>query len=54
MWAVDVVCSDPQCGEEREAIVLELDDAEWVVCECGHATIAIAVAEFVPVFAEPR
>ncbi len=51
VWAVDVVCSDPACTEELEVFVAELDDVEWVVCECGHTMVAVTVAEFAPAFA---
>jgi hypothetical protein len=54
LWAVDVACSDPACTEESEVILAELDDAEWVVCECGHTMVAIAIAEFEPAFATRR
>jgi hypothetical protein len=48
MWIVRVVCSDPDCAEEREAIVAELDEAEAVVCECGCCVVALSVASFEP------
>jgi hypothetical protein len=51
MWIVDVACSDPECAEEREVIVADLDEVERVVCECGGCVVVIAVAGFEAVYA---
>ncbi|MGN6814736.1 MAG: hypothetical protein ACTHK3_01455 [Solirubrobacterales bacterium] len=46
MWIVKVVCSDPDCAEEQELIIAELDEADAAVCECGCCVITLAVANF--------
>jgi hypothetical protein len=51
MFAVDVACSDPDCGEEQEVFAADLDQAELVVCECGHCVVVLSVAELEPVYA---
>jgi hypothetical protein len=51
MWLIEVVCSNPECGEELEVILEELDEVEAVACECGACTTVIAVANFEPVYA---
>jgi hypothetical protein len=48
MWIVRVVCSDPECAEEQEVIVAELDEVEAVVCDCECCVVALAVASFEP------
>ncbi len=49
MWVIDVVCSDPECGEEELQIWTDdLDEVEAVACACGHATIALRVAVYEP------
>jgi hypothetical protein len=47
MWHVEVVCSDPNCAEEIELWVEDLDEIEDAVCdcECGVITRAVAVHE---------
>jgi len=49
MFVIDVVCSDPDCAEEIEVFAEEIEEADSVVCECGHCTITISVAGFEPV-----
>jgi hypothetical protein len=51
MWIVDVVCSDPDCAETREAIVKDLDEVERVVCDCECSVVALTVGAFEPVYA---
>lgn len=46
MWIVKVVCSDPDCAEEQEIVVAELDEADEAVCDCGCCMITLAVASF--------
>jgi hypothetical protein len=48
MWAIDVVCSDPACSEEREVVVEELDEVDRVVCDCGCCVVTLSVAAFEP------
>jgi hypothetical protein len=48
MWIVRVVCSDPECAEEQEVVVDELDEIEAVVCECECCVVAVEVAGFEP------
>jgi hypothetical protein len=51
MLAIAVACSDPDCGEEQEVSAPDLDQAELVVCECGHCVVVLSVAEFEPIYA---
>lgn len=48
MWIVKVVCSDPDCAEEQEIVVAELDEADEAVCDCGCCVVTLAVASFEP------
>jgi hypothetical protein len=45
MLLVTVICSDPECTEEREIAVEELDAIDATVCECGHGFVVVAVSE---------
>jgi hypothetical protein len=48
MWEVTVVCSDPDCAEELELWVADLDEAEAEVCSCGCCLVVLRVAGFEP------
>ena len=48
MWNVEVVCSDPDCGEEIELWVDDLNEVERVVCECECSVVVLRVADFEP------
>lgn len=48
MWIVKVVCSDPDCAEEQEIVVAELDEADAAVCDCGCCVVTLSVAGFEP------
>jgi hypothetical protein len=50
MWSVDIVCSDPECEWQAEVLLDELEEAELVVCECGHCAVVRAVAHFDAVY----
>lgn len=45
MFLVTVVCSDPECAEEREVAVEDLDAVDDDICECGHGFVVVAVSE---------
>ena len=45
MLLVTVACSDPECIEEREIVVEDLDAVDATVCNCGHGFIVVAVSE---------
>ena len=45
MLLVKVVCSDPECIEEREIAVEDLDQIDASVCDCGHGFAVVAVSE---------
>jgi len=45
MLLVTVVCSDPECVEEREIAVEDLDAIEATVCDCGHGFVVVSVSE---------
>jgi hypothetical protein len=44
MLLATVVCSDPQCFEERELAVETLDEVDRDICECGHGFVVVTVA----------
>lgn len=48
MWIVKVVCLDPDCAEEQEIIVAELEEADAAVCDCGCCVITLTVAGYKP------
>ena len=45
MLLVTVVCSDPECAEERKVAVKDLDATDETVCDCGHGLVVVAVSE---------
>jgi hypothetical protein len=45
MLLVTVVCSDPECSEEREVVVDDLQAVETHVCDCGYGFVVISVSE---------
>jgi hypothetical protein len=45
MLLVTVVCSDPECAEERELAVEDLDAVDASVCDCGYGFAIVAVSE---------
>jgi hypothetical protein len=45
MFLVTIVCSDPECIEEREVAVEDLDAVDGYVCECGHGFVVVSVSE---------
>jgi hypothetical protein len=45
MLLARIVCSDPECIEELEVAVRELDELDGLVCECGHGFVLMDVAE---------
>jgi hypothetical protein len=45
MLLVTIVCSDPECIEEREVAVADLDAIDATVCECGHGFVVVTVSE---------
>jgi hypothetical protein len=51
MFVIRVVCSDPDCAEESEVFVEELDEADSFVCGCEHCVIVLSVAELKPIHA---
>ena len=45
MLLVTVVCSDPECPEEREVAVENLDAIDETVCDCGYGFVVVCVSE---------
>jgi hypothetical protein len=45
MLLVTVICSDPECAEEREVVVEDLDRIDDQICDCGHGFVVVSVAE---------
>jgi hypothetical protein len=44
MLLVTVMCSDPQCVEEREIAVVELDELHEHPCDCGYGFVVVSVS----------
>lgn len=49
-----VVCSDPECAEEQEVVVAELDELDAIVCECECCVVAVSVGGFEPLVLTAR
>jgi len=45
MLLVTVMCSDPECVEEREIVVDELQAVETHVCDCGFGFAVVSVSD---------
>ncbi len=45
MFVAHIVCSDPDCWEEREISVSSLEELDGLVCECGHGFVLLSVSE---------
>ena len=45
MFLLTIVCSDPDCIEEREIAVDEIDAVDAYACECGYGFAVVAVSE---------
>jgi hypothetical protein len=43
-----VVCSDPDCEEDLELVVEDLDELAGLVCLCGHGFVLERVSELRP------
>ncbi len=48
MWLVELVCSDPACAEQREAVVADVEEREELACDCDCSFVALTVANFEP------
>jgi len=48
MWIVQVGCSDPDCTEERELFVAEIDEVDDAICDCECCFVVLTVASFEP------
>jgi hypothetical protein len=44
MFLVTIICSDPNCFEEREIAVDELGAVDGEACECGHGFVLVSVS----------
>ncbi len=45
MLLARIVCSDPQCPEELEVEIDDLDELDGFVCECDYGFVLMEVAE---------
>jgi hypothetical protein len=45
MLLVGVTCSDPECAEEREVALGELDELDEYPCDCGYGSVVVRVSE---------
>jgi len=43
----------PDCSEEDEVVVDDLDAVDREVCRCGYSHVVLSVANFTPVHSEP-
>jgi len=49
MFEIDVTCSGPDCEEELQVWVEDLDEVDAVVCDaCGHSVVTLSVAAYEP------
>jgi hypothetical protein len=45
MFLLTIICSDPDCFEEREIAVDEIDAVDAYACDCGHGFVVVTVSE---------
>lgn len=49
MFEIDVTCTGPECEEEFQVWVEDLDELDAVVCDaCGHSVLTLRVAAYEP------
>jgi hypothetical protein len=48
MWIIQLVCSDPECAEERELVVSDFAEVDAAACDCGCCLVVLSVANFEP------
>jgi len=48
MWLIQVACSDPECTEDFEVVVDELDEVDEVICACENGVVVVSVSQFEP------
>ena len=42
MFLLTIICSDPDCFEEREIAVDEIDAVDAYACDCGHGFVVVS------------
>jgi hypothetical protein len=40
-----MLCSDPQCAEEVEILVEQVDELDRAGCECGYGLVVTAISQ---------
>ena len=45
MLAVTVICSNPDCWEEREVLVEDFEQLDEAACDCNYGFVVVRVAE---------
>lgn len=45
MLAVTVICSDPDCWEQREVFVESFEQLDEAACDCGYGFVVVRIAE---------
>jgi len=45
MLAVTVICSHPDCWEEREVLVEDFEQLDEAACDCDYGFVVVRVAE---------
>jgi hypothetical protein len=45
MWIAHLLCSGPDCTEEVEVVIDDLDELDRVGCSCGHTFLLLTVSD---------
>jgi hypothetical protein len=56
MLIASLICSDPDCAQERDVVAASLDavDREAPCCDCGCTLVVLAVSGWEPAARAPR
>jgi hypothetical protein len=45
MFIARMLCSDPDCAEERELVIAELVELDDACCECGFGLLVTSISQ---------
>jgi hypothetical protein len=45
MLIARMLCSDPECAEEVEILVEQVDELDRVWCECGYGLVVTGISQ---------
>ena len=45
MLLATLVCSDPDCDDELEIVIEDMDELAGLICECGYGFVLSTVSE---------